>query len=162
MLSSCIVMSSTLPYIKLIFAVPLTLMKLKRAPMKEMKSREPWGQLSIPPHLSPLRDSVLGVRPKGSRMCSFIQWSVICVASQWGLTNLSIGQPSMALCCLAPHLSATGQRVCVSAWKRDSEGGLVQRDHKSVYWWRERGIFVVITERGRWIMKQDVMWGCDS
>lgn len=58
MLFSCIVMSSTLPYIKLIFAVPLTLMKLKRAPMKEMKSRDPWGQLSIPPHLSPLRDSV--------------------------------------------------------------------------------------------------------
>ncbi len=58
---------------------------------------------------------VLESDPQGDCVCvcSFIQWSVICVASQRGLTNISIGRLSMALCCLAPHLSATGQCVCV-------------------------------------------------
>lgn len=46
------------------------------------------------------------------------------LASQRGLTNVSIGQLSMALCCLAPHLSATG--ACVREWDTLREiGGCV-------------------------------------
>lgn len=37
-----------LAHLKLIFAIPLTLMKLKRGQMKEMRSKEPGGQPSVP------------------------------------------------------------------------------------------------------------------
>lgn len=110
------------------FPIPLTLMKLKRAQMKELKSTRAFRSTFCPPSAKSLEtECVRETVGVCLCVCSLIQWSVICMASQRGLTNVSIGQLSMALCSFAPHLSAlrVGQcaRACVCVGDTTLDGG---------------------------------------